>query len=100
VKDSRRSGVLSLSRRALLTFFVSKTLEETMFSRKSPLTSDLNNLKLEKLTGQQVEQIDELVSSLEEQGEVRLIVQRGVLKYINKVEKYKSWKTDDQDLIE
>ncbi len=71
-----------------------------MFSKKFRPLSDLKQLKLKKLTGQQVEQIDELVSSLEEHGEVRLILQRGVLKYINKVEKYKFWMADDRDLME
>lgn len=68
-----------------------------MFSKKPQFLNDLKHLPLKKLTGQQVEQIDELLSSLEDQGEVRLIVQRGNLKYINKVEKYKSWKTEDED---
>jgi hypothetical protein len=71
-----------------------------MFSKRSQFASDQKNLRLKKLTGQQVEQIDELVSSLGEQGELHLILQRGVLKYINRVEKDKSWKADDQDLTE
>lgn len=68
-----------------------------MFSEKSTLEPDFQQLKLKKLTGQQVEQIDELVALLEEHGEVHLIVQRGVLKYINKVEKYQAWKPDEQE---
>jgi hypothetical protein len=71
-----------------------------MFSKKSHLGPDQQQLRLKKLTSQQVEQIDGLLSSLEEHGEVHLIVQRGILKYINKVEKYKSWKDDDRELIE
>ena len=68
-----------------------------MFSEKSHSVSDLKDLRLKKLTGQQVEQIDELLSLLEEHGEIHLIVQRGVLKYINKVEKYKPWEADEQE---
>lgn len=68
-----------------------------MLSNKSQLESDHTTLRLKKLTEQQVEQIDELLALLEEHGEVHLIVQRGVLKYINKVEKYKAWNTDQQE---
>lgn len=68
-----------------------------MFSKKRQVVPDLKHLKLKKLTGQQVEQIDELLALLEEHGEVRLIVQRGVLKYINKVEKDKSWKPEEKE---
>ena len=68
-----------------------------MFSEESQSVSDLKDLRLKKLTGQQVEQIDELLSLLEEHGEIHLIVQRGVLKYINKLEKYKPWEVDDQE---
>ena len=62
-------------------------------SRLQPV-SNLKDLRLKRLTEEQVEQIDELVALLEEQGEVRLIVERGVLKYINKVERDKAWKVD------
>ena len=68
-----------------------------MFSKKRQVVPDLKHLKLKKLTGQQVEQIDELLALLEEHGEVRLIVQRGVLKYINKVEKDKSGKPEEKE---
>ena len=67
-----------------------------MFSTKSQSVSDLKDLRLKKLTEQQVEQIDELLALLEEHGEIHLIVQRGVLKYINKLEKYKPWEADEQ----
>jgi hypothetical protein len=68
-----------------------------MFSKKNQFVSEIKDLKLKKLTGQQVEQIDELLTSLEEHGEIHLIVQRGNLKYINKVEKNKFWKEDTQE---
>jgi len=67
-----------------------------MFSKKNQVVSDLKDLKLKKLTGPQVEQIDELLARIEEHGEVHLIVQRGILKYVNKVEKYSAWKPDEQ----
>jgi hypothetical protein len=68
-----------------------------MLSKPSQVESDLKDLKLKKLTGQQVEQIDELLARIEEHGEVHLIVHRGILKYVNKVEKYNAWKPDEQE---
>lgn len=44
------------------------------------------------LTVEQVEQINALLSTLGEYGEIHLIVQRGELKYINKMESHKAWK--------
>lgn len=52
-------------------------------------------LGIKKLTAEQVKQIDELLSSLGEFGEIRLIIQRGVLKYVNKVESQKVWKEEE-----
>ena len=57
---------------------------------------NFQDLHLKKLTEEQVEQIDELLELLGEHGEVHLIVQRGVLKYINKVESQKIWKSNGQ----
>ena len=68
-----------------------------MFLKPSQAETDLKDLKLKKLTGQQVEQIDELLARIEEHGEVHLIVQRGVLKYVNKVEKYNAWKPEEPE---
>lgn len=68
-----------------------------MFDQKPQTTLSVQDLRLKKLTSQQVEQIDELLESLEEHGELRLIVQRGVLKYINRVEKHPAWETDVQE---
>jgi hypothetical protein len=55
------------------------------------------DLQLKKLTTEQVEKIDDVLSSLGEYGEVRLIVQRGVLKYINKVESHLAWNNVEQE---
>jgi hypothetical protein len=66
------------------------------FSNKLPSESTLGSLQYEKLTEEQVEQINRLLSSLGEYGEIHLIVQRGVLKYINKVESHKAWKDKEQ----
>jgi hypothetical protein len=50
-------------------------------------------LQLKKLTLEQVLRIDEILDSLGEYGELHLIIQRGELRYINKVESFKAWKT-------
>ena len=47
------------------------------------LAALLNNLRFKKLTIEQIDQIDELLASIGEDGEVHLIVQHGKLKYIN-----------------
>jgi hypothetical protein len=65
-----------------------------MYSKKSQPASVRKNLWFEKLTVEQVEQIDALLSSLGEDGELRLIVQRGTLKYINKVESHRTWQDE------
>ncbi len=52
------------------------------------------NLKLKKLTLEQVRQIDEAIISVGDYGEVHLIVQRGKLRYINRVESFKAWKDE------
>jgi hypothetical protein len=45
-------------------------------------------LKLLRLTLEQVKRIDAMLADVGEYGEVRIIVQRGELRYINKVESY------------
>ena len=50
-----------------------------------------NDLKLKKLTVEQIEQIDEFVASVGDYGEVQLVIQHGELKYINKMESHKAW---------
>ena len=43
---------------------------------------------LKKLKPEQVQEIDDYLTSIEEYGEVRLIVQNGQLRYINKMISY------------
>lgn len=51
-------------------------------------------LKLKKLDLEQVKHIDEMLASVGEYGEVHLIVQHGELRYINRVESHRAWKSD------
>ena len=55
-----------------------------------------DGLRLRFLKPAQVKLIDDLLSQLDEYGEVRLVVQHGELRYINKVESFKAWKNDDE----
>lgn len=66
---------------------------------QEPLSGDQHpaNLKLYKLTLEQVRRIDEILDELGEYGEVHIIVQKGELRYINKVESYKFWDREDSD---
>lgn len=57
----------------------------------SQASSFFQALKLKKLTLEQVRHIDQVLASLGEYGEVHLIVQRGELRYINRVESFKAW---------
>jgi len=54
------------------------------------------DLKLLRLTLEQIKRIDEMLAEVGDYGEVRIIVQRGELRYINKVESYKLWDTEDR----
>ena len=49
------------------------------------------NLRLEFLTPEQITRIDKVLATVGEYGEVHLIIQRGELRYINRVESYKAW---------
>lgn len=49
------------------------------------------NLRLEFLTPEQVIRIDKVLATVGEYGEVHLIIQKGELRYINRVESYKAW---------
>ena len=51
-------------------------------------------LRLKKLTVEQIRHIDAVLASLDEYGEVRLVIQHGELRYINKVESFKAWKNE------
>jgi len=62
--------------------------------KEPPDNSTPKQLKLRKLTAEQVQHLDELLDSLGEYGEVHFIVQQGELRYINKVESFKAWKDD------
>jgi len=66
-------------------------------SENSHSDSNRNLPRLTRLTVEQVEQIDRLLASIGEYGELRLIVQRGVLKYINKVESHKAWRDEEDE---
>lgn len=59
--------------------------------------SSFSNLKLKKLTLEQVRRIDAVLASLGEYGEVHLIIQNGELRYINKVESFKAWKNEPKE---
>ncbi len=52
--------------------------------------ADPLSTQLKKLTPEQVLRIDELLGEVGDYGEVRLIVQRGELRFINKVESHKA----------
>ncbi len=54
-------------------------------------------LKLKKLDLDQVRHIDDMLASVGQYGEVHLIVQHGELRYINRVESHKAWKTSGSD---
>lgn len=63
-------------------------------------TTKVSNLpiavqKFKKLNLEQIKQIDEALATIGEYGEVRLILQHGELRYINKVESQKAWKNCD-----
>jgi hypothetical protein len=66
-------------------------------SKKPQDEPDESRPRLTKLTVEQVEQIDRLLASLGDYGEIHLIVQRGELKYINKVESQRAWKDEKSD---
>jgi len=66
-----------------------------VFSRKPQPALAASERQPKKLTSQQVQQINELLAALGEYGEIHLIVQRGELKYINKVESQKAWRDED-----
>jgi len=58
-------------------------------------SSHQTRLKPKELTAEQIEQINLVLASLDDYGEVHLIIQHGELKYINKVESHKAW-SDEQ----
>ncbi len=52
-----------------------------------------SGLRLKKLDLNQVKHIDEMLASVGEYGEVHLIVQHGELRYINRVESHRAWRS-------
>ncbi len=65
-------------------------------SKNEPKGEIVNGLKLKFLNPSQVKRIDDLLAQLGEYGELHLIIQHGELRYINKVESFKAWKTDEE----
>ncbi len=57
----------------------------------------LHGLKLKKLTAENIKQLDEVLASLDGSGEVRLILQHGELRFINKVEIHPTGYNDDAE---
>lgn len=57
----------------------------------------LSGLKLQKLTPEQIRQIDEMLEEVGLYGEVHIIVQRGELRYINKVESFRFQNREDEN---
>lgn len=54
------------------------------------------DMELLKLNPEQIKRIDEMLAEVGEYGEVHIIVQRGELRYINKVESYRLWNGKDE----
>jgi hypothetical protein len=61
-------------------------MKDTESSKKMTLPS---NLLFLKLTLEHILRIDEMLDEVGEYGEVHIIVQKGELRYINKVESYR-----------
>lgn len=62
--------------------------------KKKVLPADL---QLSRLTLEQVKRIDKLLAEIEDYGEVRIIVQKGELRYISKINSYKLFDKEDRD---
>jgi len=60
-------------------------------STAKDLPKKIVGIRLKILTPEQVERIDEVLTPISEYGEVHLIVQKGELRYINKVKSFKAW---------
>ena len=77
-------------------FLSVKGYESMNTKNHSQDNGDPSNLNLKRLTLDQVRQIDEAILSIGEYGEVHLIIQRGRIKYLNRVESIKTWKKEDE----
>ena len=64
---------------------------------QNPLNKKIlsGDLELHKLSLEHIRRIDEMLDEIGEYGEIHLIVQRGELRYINKVESYRLWDKED-----
>ena len=60
-------------------------------------TTLLADLKLQRLTAEHIKRIDEMLEEVGEYGEVHIIVQKGKLRYINKVESFALRDKDEKD---
>ena len=69
-------------------------MKESAASKKKILPADL---QLSRLTPEHVKRIDTLLAEIEEYGEVRIIVQKGELRYISKINSYKIFDKEDRD---
>ena len=69
-------------------------MEESDGPTTSEDESTVQSLQLKRLTLEQVQRIDMLLDSIGEYGELHLIVQHGELRYINRVESFKAWKSN------
>jgi len=64
-------------------------------ANNSQSPSSSGKLPLKKLTAEQVEQIDQMLESIGDDGEVHVVVQRGQVKYINRVKSHKVRKNEE-----
>lgn len=69
-------------------------MKDSAALKKKVLPADL---QLSKLTMEQVKRIDTLLAEIEDYGEVRIIVQKGELRYISKIHSYKISDKEDRD---
>lgn len=58
--------------------------------------STSNHFSPRRLTPEQIAQIDEILASLGDYGEIRLVIQHGELRYINKMESHKAWNDQEE----
>jgi hypothetical protein len=66
-------------------------------SDSSQASSILQPFKFKKLTLEQIRHIDQVLASLGDYGEVHLVIQHGELRYINKLESFKAWKSGPKE---
>jgi hypothetical protein len=94
VKESRET-VSVFSPVMTLDMLVPDLSEASMNTSKDTQKGTVPNaLKLRFLSASQLKKIDEVLSELGEYGEVRLVVQHGELRYINKMESFKVRKNE------